>query len=88
MRCIEVAREIVQHLLGDDAFLEGTEANRLLVELALGREVIRYTKRKTVSFSVRHHGTENADRGSHGYVFGGVSDWHLYPTSMSCCSGN
>ena len=46
MRCIEVAREIVQHLLGDDAFLEGTEANRLLVELALGREVIRYTKKE------------------------------------------
>jgi hypothetical protein len=40
LRCSEVAREIVLYMLADDAFMEGTDANRVLVDLALGREVI------------------------------------------------
>jgi len=79
MHCIEFAREIVLHLLGDDAFLEGTDANRG------GHQ--KNKKRKTVCSSVRHQGTENEDRGSLGYVCGHLNDWHLYQTSMSCCSG-
>ena len=38
-RCKEVARETVLHILGDDVFLEGTVANRTLVDLCHGREV-------------------------------------------------
>ena len=39
-RCKEVARETLLHILGDDVFLEGTVANRTLVDLCHGREVV------------------------------------------------
>ena len=38
MRCKEVARENLSYILGDDVFLEGSDANKLLVDLANGRE--------------------------------------------------
>ena len=40
IRAKEVQREVLLYMLEDEAFLEGTDANKLLVELALGREVI------------------------------------------------
>ena len=39
-RCKEVARETLLHILEDDVFREGTVANRTLVDLCLGREVV------------------------------------------------
>jgi len=40
IRVKEVQREVLLYMLEDEAFLEGTDANKLLVELALGREII------------------------------------------------
>ena len=41
LRVREVAREVVLYILKDDAFVEGTAANALVVKLASGGEVLR-----------------------------------------------
>ena len=40
IRCNEVARETLLHILGDDAFRAGTVANKTLVDLCHGQEVV------------------------------------------------